>query len=75
MSRHGHVNWNLHDNGPGKPVPNETVTNALLMDLRDELQKLNGLLHCQNFQAIPSKLDRIGRNTTKPRKKGGGAKR
>ncbi len=53
----------------------ERVGIAVLMDLRDELQEikrelhtLNGLLHCPNFQAIPSKLDRISRNTLKPRK-------
>lgn len=29
------------------------------MDIRVELQRLNSLLHCSNFQAIPHKLDRI----------------
>ena len=42
---------------------------AVLMDLRDELQKLNQLLHCQNFVNIPRKLDRISANTAKPRKR------
>jgi len=42
---------------------------ALLMDIRSELRKLNGLLHCKNFIQIPGKLDRIGRNTAKPKRK------
>lgn len=42
---------------------------GLLMDLRDELQRLNNLLHCPNFQAVPRKLDQIRANTTKPRKR------
>ena len=42
---------------------------AVLMDIRDELKKLNGLLHCSNFKAIPGELREIRRNTTKPRRK------
>ena len=42
---------------------------AVLMDIRDELQRLNSLLYCPNFTAIPRKLDRIGRNTTKKKTK------
>jgi hypothetical protein len=37
-----------------------------LMDLQDELKKLNALLHCHNFTAIPKKLDAISENTRKP---------
>lgn len=43
------------------------VNAALLMDIRDELKRLNGVLHCPNFLAIPFKLDAIKRNTTKKR--------
>lgn len=39
------------------------------MDIRDELQKLNALLGCHNFTAIPNVLRGIRRNTAKPRKK------
>lgn len=42
---------------------------AVLMDLRDELKRLNDLLHCVNFITIPRKLDKIVRNTTKKRRK------
>ncbi len=41
---------------------------ALLMDIRDELKKLNALFHCPNFTAIPQNLNAIRRNTTKKRK-------
>lgn len=37
----------------------------VLMDIRDELQKLNSLLHCQNFINIPTKLDTIRRHTSR----------
>ena len=42
---------------------------ATMMDIRDELKKLNSLLHCSNFTAIPFTLSGIKRNTTKPKKK------
>lgn len=32
-------------------------------DIRGELQKLNTLLHCSNFQRIPARLKRISANT------------
>jgi len=61
MARHKDGNWNLND-----PVKTwGELHAALLMDIRDELKKLNGLLHCQNFIAIPRKLDEIRRNTAK----------
>lgn len=41
----------------------------VLMDIRDELQKLNRVFACGNFQRIPLVLDEIKRNTKKPRKK------
>lgn len=66
MARHPNANWNLPEDGP--KVSWECVHAAILMDLRDELQKLNRLLHCADFKAIPGKLDRIGRNTEKKKK-------
>jgi len=47
----------------------ENARLAVLMDIRDELQKLNRLLHCHNAVRIPKILDAIRRNTTKRRKK------
>lgn len=38
---------------------------AVLMDIRDELKKLNTILSCPNFTDIPHKLERIARQTKK----------
>lgn len=55
MARHKNADWNLAEDRPGW----EGAQLAVLMDIRDELQTLNRLLHCVNFQNIPHKLDRI----------------
>jgi hypothetical protein len=51
--------------------PNEWryVQLQVLMDIREELANLNSLLRCPNFLRIPLKLDRISKNTAKPRPK------
>lgn len=41
----------------------------VLMDIRDELQRMNAVLHCPNFTAIPSKLDAIRRKIPARKKK------
>lgn len=41
---------------------------AVLMDIRDELQRLNSLFRCSNFLEVPSVLRQIRANTAKPRK-------
>ena len=46
----------------------ERVNVAVLMDIRDELQRLNTLLRCPNFIAIPRKLEAIRRNTMKKKR-------
>lgn len=46
----------------------DRIMMATLCVIRDELKKLNALLHCHNFVAIPQKLDAIKRNTIKKRK-------
>lgn len=73
MARHSDVQWNLPE---GERKPNgstshswESIHSALLMDIRDELKRLNGLLHCANFVDIPRRLERIARNTTKPKRR------
>jgi hypothetical protein len=69
MSRHANKQWNLREISSGNTLPPAEIELALLMDIRDELQKLNALLHCGNFLSIPHKLERIARNTAKPRTK------
>lgn len=66
--RRKNVDWQLKTNQDGS-VPHQDAHLAVLMDLRDELQKLNRLLHCSNFIEIPRILRAIRRNITKPRRK------
>lgn len=61
-------NWTVID-GTGSIVSVHHANLAVLMDIRDQLKILNSVLHCQNFLAITRKLDRISRNTAKPRKR------
>lgn len=60
MTRHKDSDWKL----PGPQIETwEQVSVAVLMDIRDELKKLNTLLHCQNFIEIPRSLKKIRTNT------------
>lgn len=60
--RKKNINWNVADDqGETYNGMRDGVTVALLMDIRDELQTLNRLLHCQNFQNLPRTLNRIDR--------------
>ena len=68
VSRRKNVNWQLWVNESEQPNM-EAVMAFILMDIRDELQKLNRTLDCPNFQDIPHKLDDINRKLVKPRKK------
>jgi hypothetical protein len=43
------------------PEVRQGATLAVLMDIRDELQTLNRLLHCGNFTGIPQTLKRMDR--------------
>jgi hypothetical protein len=41
---------------------------AVLMDIRDELKRLNLLLYCTNFTGIPQVLRKVEKNTRKKRR-------
>ena len=56
--------WNLADD-KGRIGSWELVQVAVLMDLRDELKRLNNLLNCPNFISIPRILRGIRRNTAR----------
>jgi hypothetical protein len=58
--RRANVHWDVaEENGQ---IPSwERVGIAVLMDIRDELQRLNALLHCENFTGIPRTLKSIQR--------------
>lgn len=64
MARHPNATWDLPDN-----MTWDIVNIAVLMDIRDEMQKLNRIFHCSNFLEIPHILRTIKRNTNKPRRR------
>lgn len=61
-------NWLLNVNTDGT-VPTSDAQLAVLMDIREELKLMNLRLQCSEFISIPKKLDRIARNTAKPKRK------
>lgn len=60
--------WTVHRAVDGS-VSYEGAQLTVLMDIRDELQKLNTLLGCHNFVSVPSILREIRSNTHKPKRK------
>lgn len=64
MARHRNIDWSFPEN----LTTWDEVHCAVLVDIREELRRLNSLLNCPNFVAIPRKLERIARNTTKKRR-------
>jgi hypothetical protein len=62
------TSWAVADEN-GKCLGVDYAQLAVLMDIRDELQKLNARLSCHETLAIPRYLRRIARNTAKPRLK------
>lgn len=63
MARYKNAQWDM----PSEKPTLELAQVAVLMDIRDELQTLNGLLGCPNFTGIPETLRRIRVNTTRKR--------
>lgn len=59
------VDWQTFD---GNNFTWEQVLVEVMMDVRSELERLNKVLQCPNFVAVPAKLDRIEKNTRKRRK-------
>ena len=62
------VDWPPLDED-GKAPTWERIGIAVLMDIRDELQRLNAAIYCPNFIGIPRTLRAIERNTAKRRRK------
>lgn len=77
MARHKDYKWDLPEGRPISTGGNnhswESIHAALLMDLRDELKRLNSLLHCVNFMEMPGYLRQIATNTTKKKRTKGSA--
>lgn len=69
-TRRANTNWRItNDNVCWGAEQYDYMQLAVLMDIRTELQTLNRVFQCRNFLAIPRKLDRISKNTAKPRKR------
>lgn len=66
-TRKKNVDWAILRNTNGTTSA-ETASLAVLMDIRDELQKLNRVFECHNFLRISQTLEQIRRSTTKKRK-------
>lgn len=68
--RRANQNWAISDdNDHLYPVATYAyIQTAVLMDIRDELHKLNGVFGCRNFQDIPNILRGIRRKVPTRRK-------
>lgn len=71
--RRANQNWLVADE-TGYPYANglDGRILATLMDIRDELREIKNRLaplQCSSFLKIPAKLDRIGRNTQRKKRK------
>lgn len=60
--------WGILRNLDGT-VPYDGCHLAVLMDIRDELKRLNSVLGCCNMLRIPRVLDSIAKNTRRPKRK------
>lgn len=61
------VEWDLANN-VGNIGTWQNVEVAVLMDIRDELKRINAALYCGNTLNIPNLLRQIERNTRKPKR-------
>jgi hypothetical protein len=66
--RNKDAEWAVVKEADGRySTPNAQI--CVLQDIRDELKRLNSLLHCKNFVEIPYILRSIRCNTAKPQLK------
>ena len=61
-------NWSVAE-ADGKVPTWERAGIAVLMDIRQELRRLNSAIYCVDFQAIPHRLQMIAKNTTRKSRK------
>jgi hypothetical protein len=65
MARHKNMVWCLPDGTPNadgwRTHPWESITAALLMDVRDELQAMRARLDCVETLGMPRSLQRIAK--------------
>lgn len=67
MRRQGRANCEW-ETPSGNSFQWEHVQVEVLMDIRNELRRMNNILQCPNFVEIPSILRRVERNTKKRKK-------
>lgn len=58
-----------HDNTYKDDKHYRMASLAVLMDIRDEMRRLNAVFACPNFLAVPHRLAAIEKNTRNPRRK------
>lgn len=59
--KHAHVDWKLPETESGALRSWDHVRTAVLMDIRDELKKLNETLGCYRVQRMSDDIHRIDR--------------
>lgn len=69
ISRDQTRNLTFRLNVDGNAWDTDRIQAAVLMDIRDELQKLNAVFHCSNFLGIPRELRLIKERLPKRRKR------
>lgn len=71
MARFKNANWGVREAEGNKNSAFDCheASLAVLMDIRDEMQRMNALLHCKNFLDIPLRLRMIQKNTQKRKRK------
>lgn len=71
MARFANKNWNVGgtEDAMGKPISWPDTTHgqqmAVLMDIRDELRKLNTIFGCHNFTGLPKIVKQIRAHTSR----------
>ena len=69
MRKFKDVIWTVPECANGGIASWEAVDTALLMDIRDQLQKLNAVFECPNFLMVPTYLKTIEKNSRKPKRR------
>ena len=69
MTRKKNIAWNVGEPDPGGRYTYDQIKVSLLMDLRDELQELNGHLRCAKVQKMFRDLTAIRQNTHRRKKR------
>jgi hypothetical protein len=61
--KHRNANWTVYRELGGR-VSHDDAELCVLLDIREELKRLNTLLHCENFMSLPDVMRGVRANTT-----------